>query len=424
MANRYWVNVSGQTGYWEDSANWALTSGGAGGASAPAEDDIACFDHNSFIYYHPDVRIRDSRKCLFNISGSGERPPYIAIESGGSLELQSELNVLAQFSIRGSFVSNNYNISVEVITIDNDAQDVNIGESIINVSESVFLGKIQGVCSFGSGARINLIVPDGESNPFALYVEGDSNGYTRYPDIYVTLGNGADVGIIYGEESEDCVLNSLFVEGDGTFRFDANGNFSNPIRRNLKILSDASFNGLSAGGLLLTGMQWEESDFGPWGLFKSSGLVGVRNCNIKNGSASGGATFNALLSDGNVDGGGNSGWNFGVRQIPNEIPVQTVSGNIVAFSNLSGRSRNAEYTSKRYAFPFTSLSVIKVLADKYPVDVDVVYPAIPMTMTVRVLSAKPQRIKSLLVDSCEIKFLTSSKITAIFLASSMGEIPI
>lgn len=44
MANRYWV---GGTGNWSDTARWATTSGGAGGASVPGAADNAFFDANS-----------------------------------------------------------------------------------------------------------------------------------------------------------------------------------------------------------------------------------------------------------------------------------------------------------------------------------------------------------------------------------------
>lgn len=46
MANRYWV---GGTGTWDatSTANWAATSGGAAGASAPTAVDNVFFDANS-----------------------------------------------------------------------------------------------------------------------------------------------------------------------------------------------------------------------------------------------------------------------------------------------------------------------------------------------------------------------------------------
>jgi hypothetical protein len=43
---RYWV-APGATGNWSNGANWALTSGGTGGAGAPVSGQTAIFDNNS-----------------------------------------------------------------------------------------------------------------------------------------------------------------------------------------------------------------------------------------------------------------------------------------------------------------------------------------------------------------------------------------
>jgi hypothetical protein len=43
--DRYWV---GNTGFWNDTDHWSLTSGGVGGASVPSDNDIVIIDENSF----------------------------------------------------------------------------------------------------------------------------------------------------------------------------------------------------------------------------------------------------------------------------------------------------------------------------------------------------------------------------------------
>jgi hypothetical protein len=48
----------------------------------------------------------------------------------------------------------------------------------------------------------------------------------------------------------------------------------------------------------------------PCTINQASGIVSVENCNIANNHATGGATFNAYTSNGNVDGEGNTGWIF------------------------------------------------------------------------------------------------------------------
>src|SRR6185437_10454659 len=44
ITNKYWVSSSSSN--WNKSANWSLSSGGAGGAGVPGVGDIANFDSN------------------------------------------------------------------------------------------------------------------------------------------------------------------------------------------------------------------------------------------------------------------------------------------------------------------------------------------------------------------------------------------
>lgn len=96
---------------------------------------------------------------------------------------------------------------------------------------------------------------------------------------------------------------------------------------------------------------------------------------------------------------------------------------IVAFSSQKAY-RSAEYLTKRFKFPKTSLSLVKVIASAYPVELDVVYPKLSKTLTVVVTSKRPKRIKSFLVDCCEVRIRTNSQVSAVFLASSMDELPL
>jgi alpha-tubulin suppressor-like RCC1 family protein len=52
-----------------------------------------------------------------------------------------------------------------------------------------------------------------------------------------------------------------------------------------------------------------------WNLIQTSGIVNAINCTIKNSIAEGGATFNAFFQNGNIDNGGNSGWDFSWRTL-------------------------------------------------------------------------------------------------------------
>jgi hypothetical protein len=107
-----------------------------------------------------------------------------------------------------------------------------------------------------------------------------------------------------------------------------------------------------------------------------------------------------------------------------QVVLPQANGKIIAFASRPDVYRSFEYKTKRYQFRKQSISVIMVVAEHYPVDVDIVYPDIFRTQSVRVTSEKPQRVKSFLVESCEVTIRGNSQVSAIFLASSMGELPL
>ncbi len=86
--------------------------------------------------------------------------------------------------------------------------------------------------------------------------------------------------------------------------------------------------------------------------------------------------------------------------------------------------RILNFKTKRNKFPKTSFGVIKVLADLYPVVIDIIYPKIPYTISVSVSSENPQRLPKFLVDSAEIRVYGTSEVTAVFLASTLEELPL
>jgi hypothetical protein len=102
-----------------------------------------------------------------------------------------------------------------------------------------------------------------------------------------------------------------------------------------------------------------------------------------------------------------------------------IGPDIVAFNETTGIYRNQDYRTKRFRFHLTSFGAIKVLARSYPVTVDVVYPDIPATDVCEITSADPQRMKNVgLIDNCEVRVYGGSEVTAIYLAPTMGELPL
>ena len=97
---------------------------------------------------------------------------------------------------------------------------------------------------------------------------------------------------------------------------------------------------------------------------------------------------------------------------------------IWAFSKAAA-FRSMDYKSKRLRYLPAAFNVIRVLASAYPVSVDVIYPKLGVTKTVTLADDTPGRIASPgLADSCEVRVYTASEVSAVFLASTMEEIPV
>jgi len=108
---------------------------------------------------------------------------------------------------------------------------------------------------------------------------------------------------------------------------------------NLKIDAGRKMKFLGGSDQNVTSITWEGTDGNlitlnstnttPWKISATSGTLAVKYCDIHYSTAEGGATFNALTSEGNVDGGNNTGWDFVgiIEKILTE--TITVSGSIL-----------------------------------------------------------------------------------------------
>lgn len=77
----------------------------------------------------------------------------------------------------------------------------------------------------------------------------------------------------------------------------------------------------------------------PFIIHQDTGTVEVENCTIINSTAEGGATFSAPLIDGNVNGGGNTGWVFGGIETPSIYESANATSSVV--SNMDNISEQA-----------------------------------------------------------------------------------
>jgi hypothetical protein len=109
-----------------------------------------------------------------------------------------------------------------------------------------------------------------------------------------------------------------------------------------------------------------------------------------------------------------------VEAISSIVPLVT---GIVAFAG-GDTYRAATYVSKLYEYKPNSLGWIKVLASKYPVTIDIIFPDIPYTIPVIVADKKPRRFKSFMAEAFEVNINPREEVSAVFLASSIEEFPV
>jgi len=341
MANRYWVY--GGDGNFHNISNWSAISGGSSGASIPSSGDIAVFDANSFIgeEYITNVNIYAEVLCKIHIDPVGTQGKFlINIEENGSLSLQEDLIGLYGFRIVGaeySFITNNYNIAVTDYVELGSGLGVNVllGSSVITIGENAineawFTGDPDALLD----ADEATIIFHAGALPDPYFIGG---GHT-YGSVQFVLSSTENILGIEGNNS----FHQLSIVGDGNVLF--NNGWTEDV---ITILDESglTLQGDTVGGLNL----YPNPDIG--GVFTLSmvdGAVNAINCNITNSNATGGAIFNALLSDGNVDGGGNSGWNFGesftiesITVVPEDISI--FPGQTVQFSAIGIDTEGEEH---------------------------------------------------------------------------------
>ena len=157
-----------------------------------------------------------------------------------------------------------------------------------------------------AGSTINIIHNGGWSVGFG--VEGSGQAYNN---VNFDCG-GVDGRDFYLALTEDLLINNflvipyssisanLYIGNDFYYEIPDpvltinNWLMSNYIAQNFHLTVDAM-------------ERWDEEP-SYFVISKSSGIVSIENVNLYNSHAIGGATFNAYLTNGNIDGGGNIGW--------------------------------------------------------------------------------------------------------------------
>jgi hypothetical protein len=345
MADRFWV---GGTGNWSDNTNhWSATSGGSPGASKPTSADNVYFDENSFSASGQVVTINEAANCL-NMDWTGANSPTLAGSS--NLNIYGDLTFISAMSctmtgylyFKGTLSRNintaNINmtthvalmgtVGTEVLTLQSDLTcgNLEIYKSIIALN-----GKIVNCASLVAGGTLTRGL-DMTGSPVL-----NASGSITMSGTGMTLTPGTSTIIMTGNSK-------TFAGGGLTYH---NVRFSDTPTT---VTGANTFNTLTvdpgktckltagttqtASALEWDGANIQSSTAGAAATVSvASGTVEVTGATIKDITATGGATFNAIDC---IDSGGNTGWNFYYTASGSTAVSTTASGDGVIGIPASG----------------------------------------------------------------------------------------
>lgn len=279
MANRFWV---GNSGNWNDTANWDLYFGGAGGYSVPGDGDDAYFVGPAY----------ENSTVVFDIDITCD---LIEFWCGIGLYRYT-------VDFNGKTVTCKNGIGFNGIVDSVDISSAIINTRIWGIGDSVLLNS--------TGSVLNL-----RHLGVGSYVTINDNIGRVYATINVYI-SPAVAGYIYTPLN----CSSFTIIPDGECKVTFNGTYGENILTTDAFAVNSSH---SDRVTLQSGYPGDPEDPEypaiPW-ILSSSSLVSVEHCTLIN-SHSEGATSNAFLTDGNIDGGGNAGWNFVEGEPPEQPPT-------------------------------------------------------------------------------------------------------
>ena len=285
--SRYWV---GGTGNFSDTNHWSLSSGGTNGASVPTSTHDAIFDANSFTATGQVVTV-DRDSAIYNLDFTGALyNPSIAISN--------------ELDIYGSNI-----ILIENMTFVTPQQSISIfGNCSLKSNGNTSLNNIQ-IAGSGSLSLLDdlTIVALYANNAGGLNL--NTNGYTLTTSDLEGNGNdtvvldGSTINLItmngntpwlgfYGKASISAVGTTINIGANGTFELDDSDSTG----------VNNSISG-SSGNKCVINLDPTVDIVSP-----------VSKTTFANITVNG-QIMTALLSDGNVDGGGNTNIIFGNTEI-------------------------------------------------------------------------------------------------------------
>jgi hypothetical protein len=361
MAARFWV---GGAGTWNNSstANWSTTTGGAAGASAPTTTDAATFDANS----GTGTVVLASTGACSQVTHTG---------AGITIQLNANNAAFATttsyFLYSGVLDLNGYSLNLSIINANNAAAKTlafgATGQLNISGNNAIVCRLYNATISTTiTGTAVINFTYSGSTGTRTVYANAVSNGVisvnvTAGTDIFDlssgwafanlnftgfsgTLTNGnvsiaGSVTISTGMSLNAGALTWIFSGTSGTQTVTTNNKtFDFPLTFNgiggtfafqdaLTQGSTRAFTVTNGTVKLKAGATSTVGSFATSGtnqkylqstvagtqatLTKPSGVVSTSYLTIQDINATGGATWDAFYSNGNLDGGNNTNWIFG-----------------------------------------------------------------------------------------------------------------
>ena len=326
MANRYWNPAANAN--WGDASVWALTDGGTANQATPTDADVVYFTSTNVknctitaTAYATGLDFTGGTGYTGTLTNSNQE-----LESRGNVTFSSGMTLTwggsSTLSIRGSgtqtITMNTKSIGGTLLMASGTTV---FGDNYNGKSISLYAGTLNAnnknvtlTSSFSSVDATTRVITMG-SGTWTLGLQWNitnSTGLTFNKDTATIKMNGSSVnsfngfGLTYYNLWQTGSL-ALTITGSNTFndfKIDAGKSviFTDGTDQTVTSLTwDGSvgnlitLNGTSTAG-------WKVSD--------TTGTNTVTYCDIHYSTAEGGATFNSLLTAGNVDGGNNSGWVF------------------------------------------------------------------------------------------------------------------
>jgi hypothetical protein len=257
--------------------------------------------------------------CHINTTGLSNHVRFIVAVGSGTLTLKENFSGFQTLEVNyqsglgfGIVNANGYNISVRSrISLGLYAQ-VNDAATL-----TITTGERWGAGTDGQGGMVfasdnfdtapTLVLNIGSSSLTDQCLLNWCGAYWYPASVSINMPSSSNSIYIFGDNT----ATSFSITGDG----DVDSYWGAYPAYKVTVSGTITLTGDTSGGLDINQLE----------LVKASGTVTATNCTISASTASGGATFHALIKDGNIDGGSNTGWVFGSSPPLVELVLQAFS---------------------------------------------------------------------------------------------------